>query len=158
MLQSINIYPWVIDVDALNHVYVSGFINNYIQVFAPIVPPPPPDIVPPTLTFVPEDIVVEAETATGTVVTFPDPIAVDDRDTNIILTREPTSGSLFPVQITQVERTATDLSGNTAKATFKTTVQDTTPSSFVSLPSDIVVEATGSDVTVVSYLAVAEIT
>lgn len=83
---------------------------------------------------------VEATSAEGTVVTFPEPLAID------AVTREPTlsvshaSGSLFPQGNTTVTVTATDERGNESQCTFTLHVRDTT-ASVLTCPADPIVEA-----------------
>lgn len=81
------------------------------------------DTTPPQL-HVPGDIITEAENSSGAEVSFlvwaVDPVGLD------LLTVDPWPGTVFPLGETIVECTATDLAGNTAEASFKVTVVDTT--------------------------------
>jgi len=95
----------------------------------------PPDTTPPNIAV--EDIYVEATSADGAYVTFW-PKAYDEVDGFVPVYCEPYIGSLFPIGETTVTVTATDKSGNTATATFKVIVQDTTPP-VISGPSEILV-------------------
>ena len=102
-------------------------------------PPPPPDTTVPVIT-VPENIVVEATSEEGAVVTYvvtaednvdgaatlqeDDGITVtqDDVGGDITISCEPPSGSMFPISETVVECTATDEAGNTGTGSFTVTV------------------------------------
>lgn len=89
-------------------------------------PPPTPDV-PPVLTL-PSNIVEEATSPNGAVVTFS--TSADDNedgDLSSIVTCSNTSGSIFPLKITYVTCTVTDSADNTASGVFSITVQDTTP-------------------------------
>ncbi|RZL66896.1 MAG: HYR domain-containing protein, partial [Rhodococcus sp. (in: high G+C Gram-positive bacteria)] len=73
---------------------------------------------------VPADIVVEANTATGSIVTFT-PTATDVSDSAPVITAIPASGTFFNIGTHTVSVTATDASGNTSVAsTFTVTVTD----------------------------------
>jgi len=74
---------------------------------------------PPVLTL-PSNITVNAPDETGTIVTF-SPTAVDGEDGNLAVTSLPASGTLFPIGLTTVQCSATDLVGNTATASFTIT-------------------------------------
>jgi hypothetical protein len=108
------------------------------------------DVTPPVIT-VPDDIIIEATSASGAVVTF-DPKATDAVDGDVTVTCNPTSGSTFALGVTDVTCSANDNSGNPASASFNVTVQDTTPPT-LSLPADITAEATGPSGAVVNYTA-----
>src|SRR5215203_1634980 len=117
------------------------------------------DTTPPIIT-VPEDIVVEATGPEGAKVNFTvsatdvvDGKATLDRNNMLIqdnvggsitIVCDPPSGSTFPIGETVVQCAATDEAGNTATASFTVTVQDTTPP-IITVPEDIVVEATGPE-------------
>ncbi|MDQ3966764.1 MAG: HYR domain-containing protein [Thermoproteota archaeon] len=138
-------------------------------------PPPPPeeDTTPPVLT-VPEDIVVEATSADGAVVTFEvtaqdnvDGTATleEDEDGGATVTQDdvggeigidcdPPSGTTFPIGSTTVACTATDEAGNTATESFTVTVQDTTPPTLI-VPADTVSRATSPEGSQIIYLALA---
>ncbi len=103
----------------------------------PPTPPPPSDTSPPQLT-VPEDRLVEATGATGTVVSFT-ASAVDDHDGPIEPVCSPSSGSGFPLGVTTVECSATDQAGNSGTATFTVSVVDTTPPVLPSYPKKVAV-------------------
>ena len=97
---------------------------------------------PPVIT-VPADISTEATGPAGASVSFT-ASAVDDKDGAVPVTLTPASESTFPVGRTKVTATATDSGGNVATQTFYVEVKDTLPPS-LSLPGDMVVEATGPD-------------
>ena len=84
------------------------------------------DTIPPTISNVPLDIVLEA-TATGdAVVTYSLPDATDNASAVVTIDCQPPSGTTLPVGMTTVTCTATDESGNTAQASFDVLVQDAT--------------------------------
>ena len=102
------------------------------------------DTAPPVLSAV-ADIKVEANSATGAVVTYATPSAIDAVDGPIpIVTCTPASGQRFPLGSTTVTCVASDSHGNTGTTTFHVIVVDTEPPR-LSLPSDIAVVATGAD-------------
>lgn len=100
------------------------------------------DTTPPDL-IVPDDIVVEATSEHGAEVTYAvtaqDDIGVtttlgedgtttttqDDVGVVITISCDPPSGSMFPIDETEVECRATDAAGNIGNGTFLITVEDT---------------------------------
>jgi len=97
------------------------------------------DTTAPELT-VPADIVAEATSASGAVVTFT-ATATDAVDPSPSVSCSPASGDTFPIGETLVTCTATDAAGNVSAAkTFTVTVQDTTPPTLVGMPANMVVE------------------
>lgn len=90
-----------------------------------------PDTTPPFI-FGPADIVAEATSAAGAVVTFA-ATANDDIDGLVPVTATPASGSTFPLGNTIVQLAATDAAGNTGHSQFGITVQDTTAPVIASL-------------------------
>jgi len=112
-------------VDRLGNVYISSG-TNAILVYAPTSGnTPPPDTTPPSIT-IPHSITAEATSPSGAIVTY-QVTATDNVDGPLTPACNPPSGSTFPIGDTTVICTATDKAGNTAKATFTVTVQDTTP-------------------------------
>jgi hypothetical protein len=111
------------------------------------------DTTPPVLTL-PQSITLEANLAApnGRVYTYA-PTALDFVNGNRTVTCTPASGFTFPIAATastttQVNCSASDLSGNTSSGSFNVTIQDTTPP-VLTLPAPIVIEATkpqGADV------------
>jgi len=102
------------------------------------------DTAPPVLSAV-ADIKVEANAASGSVVTYATPSAIDAVDGPIpIVTCAPASGQRFPLGSTTVTCTASDAQGNVGTTTFHVSVVDTQPPS-LGLPSDIAVVATDAD-------------
>jgi hypothetical protein len=83
------------------------------------------DEIPPTFTSVPADMTVDATGPADTVVRYALPTATDNAPGPIAIACTPESGSAFVVGTTTVTCTATDVSGNTATATFNVTVQNT---------------------------------
>ena len=74
---------------------------------------------------VPANIVAEATSSAGAVVTFT-ATATDTVDGSITPVCTPASGSTFPIGVTTVTCSATDSNDNTGTATFTVTVVDTT--------------------------------
>lgn len=113
------------------------------------------DIGVPVLTL-PDDIVVEAETADGTVVTF-EASAHDSIDGEVAVSCTPASGSRFPIGVTTVQCTATDSSLNPSEGTF--TVEVTDPGNHgtlvIHVPDSVTLEAEGSAGTQFSFEATA---
>jgi hypothetical protein len=96
----------------------------------------PPDIV------VPADITVSQDSQVGAVVNFTIS-ASDSVDGTIGPTCSRATGSIFPVDVTEVTVTATDAHGNKSTATFKVTVTLNTPAtapSAVTLPNGVTIE------------------
>lgn len=107
------------------------------------------DTTPPALSL-PDDMEVEGNALGGATVTFL-PTALDIVDGDVSVTCAPTTGSLFRLGVTTVACEATDTRGNKATGSFKIKVVDTTPPSFLGVPSDIVAEATGPSGAAVSF-------
>jgi hypothetical protein len=106
----------------------------------------------PEFSNVPTDITVEATSASGAVVTYTPPTAADsDTSTDVPVACDPVSGSTFPLEDTTVTCTADEGGGNSASASFKVTVQDTTPPEISGVPADITAEATSASGAVVDY-------
>jgi uncharacterized delta-60 repeat protein len=74
------------------------------------------DTTPPVLT-VPDDIVVDATSPDGALVTYA-ATATDDTDPAPPVECRPSSGSVFPIGTTEVACTARDAAGNTSTASF----------------------------------------
>lgn len=111
------------------------------------------DVSPPVITQ-PADVTAEATGPTGASVTYPLPAATDLVDGATPVSCSPASGTSFPIGVTTVRCTATDIAGNAAQASFSVTVRDTTPPAVV-VPADIAVDATGPAGAVVTYAATA---
>lgn len=117
------------------------------------VPPIVNDTTPPVLNL-PADVVVEASGPTGTTVNYT-VSATDTVDPSPTVDCSPPSGSVFPLGATTVSCAATDASGNSAEGSFTiTVVEDTTPP-VLSLPADIVVDATRPAGAAVTYTVTA---
>lgn len=97
------------------------------------------DTTPPALTL-PGNMTVEAEDASGAVVSF-SATATDIVDGSRPVSCSPASGNTFPLGITTVHCSASDTRGNTANGSFTVTVQDTLAPTLV-LPADMIEEAT----------------
>lgn len=100
---------------------------------------------PPVLT-VPADIIAEATSSSGAVVTF----TATATNSGVVLCAPP-SGSTFALGETTVNCTATNAGGSDAKS-FHVTVRDTTPP-ILTLPANITAEATGPTGAVVAFAA-----
>ena len=101
----------------------------------------------------PADITAEATSAAGAEVTFT-ATATDAVDGSVAVISAPPSGSTFPLGTTTVDCSATDAHGNTATGSFTVTVQDTTPPT-LTLPANIIAEATSSAGAAVTFTATA---
>lgn len=108
------------------------------------------DTTPPTLAL-PGDLVAEATSGDGAVVTFA-ATASDIVDVTADVACLPASGSQFALGVTPVNCSATDHAGNTATGNFTIKVQDTTPPA-LTLPLDQVVEATSAAGATVNFAA-----
>jgi hypothetical protein len=113
---------------------------------------PATDTTPPVLTL-PANMTVSATSAAGATVTFT-ATAVDNVDGNVSVTCTPPSGTTFPLGTALVSCTAKDLAGNVASGTFSVTVKDTNAPA-LSVPNDLVVEATGPNGANASWTATA---
>ncbi|OFW41596.1 MAG: hypothetical protein A3F70_08655 [Acidobacteria bacterium RIFCSPLOWO2_12_FULL_67_14] len=100
-----------------------------------------PDAAPPVIGAAP-DLVVEATSAAGAVVTFNLPSVTDDVDPAPVVTVSPGPGTAFPMGATVVTVTATDAAGHLATSTFTITVVDTTPPA-LSVPADLMLTCSG---------------
>jgi hypothetical protein len=110
------------------------------------------DTTAPVLDGLPEDIVAEAASPAGAVVTYATPSASDAVDADPVVECLPASGATFPVGSTRVSCTATDAACNKSDpARFTVTVEDTTAPEFSGIPADIVAEATSSAGATITY-------
>ena len=89
------------------------------------------DVQPPEFSPV-SNVVREATSSSGTIVSYPLPTALDENQV-VSTTCSPESGSQFPLGQTQVICTATDNSNNESQTTFTVSVVDTTAPSFDSI-------------------------
>jgi hypothetical protein len=80
------------------------------------------DTTAPTLSGVPSDKVVYANSASGVAVSWPAPTATDTVDGTLSVTCTPASGSTFPLGDTTVKCSATDAHHNKTEQSFKITV------------------------------------
>ena len=99
----------------------------------------------------PSPITQEATGASGAVVTYT-ASATDLVDGPVSVTCSPASGATFPLGSDTVSCSVSDSSGNSASGSFSVTVQDTTAPT-LSLPANIVEEATGPSGNVVNFTA-----
>ena len=105
------------------------------------------DTTAPVIT-VPANIVAEATSAAGAVVSFT--VSASDAVTEVTPVAVPASGSVFPIGTTTVNVSAPDAAGNPATASFSVTVSDTTPP-VVTAPANITVIAASAAGTVVTF-------
>ena len=110
------------------------------------------DQVPPALT-VPADITAEATSPSGAVVSYT-ASAQDDVDGAVPVSCQPAAGSTFPLGMTTVQCIATDAAGNSASASFKVSVVDTTPP-VLTVPGDLTANATSPAGATVVFTATA---
>lgn len=95
------------------------------------------------------DLVIEASDANGAIATF-EASATDIVSQALVVAASAESGSVFPIGTTVVTLETTDEAGNPATAQFSVTVQDTSAPE-ITVPTDIVVEATGPDGAAASF-------
>ena len=100
---------------------------------------------------VPANATVEATGPTGAAFSFATS-ATDTVDGALAVTCTPPSGATFAIGTTTVTCRATDARGNVGTKTFTVTVRDTTPPT-LTLPANIVVDATSGAGAVVTYIA-----
>lgn len=115
------------------------------------------DTTKPVLTL-PANIIVEASGANGAVVMF-DTSASDAVSAALVPTAIPGSGSTFPIGVTTVNVSVTDVAGNTESGTFTVTVRDTIAPTIAGEFTPLTI-TTGADGTVAlpDYLQQAAIT
>jgi hypothetical protein len=97
------------------------------------------DISPPKLTL-PGDITVPTSNAAGVKVTYPPATAKDNVTPNPRFTYSKASNTLFPIGITTVIVTASDIAGNTSSGSFKVAVVDVVPP-VLTLPPSLTLDA-----------------
>jgi len=96
------------------------------------------DNINPVISGMPTDFTVFTSSSCDAPANWVSPTATDNC-TLASLTSNWTSGQTFPLGISKVIYTATDLSGNTTVASFHITVRDTSKPVFVSFPSNMIV-------------------
>jgi len=96
------------------------------------------------------DVVAEATSPAGALVNYALPTATDIADANPGVACAPGSGSQFPLGVSTITCTATDVDSNSATATFQATVEDTTAPVFNPI-ADVVAEATSPAGALVNY-------
>lgn len=107
------------------------------------------DLTPPVFGPAP-DVLAEAQSASGAVVDYDVPAAVDLVDGPVAVACLPAPGGTFGLGSTTVTCSAADGSGNTAQVQFDVVVEDTTPPT-LTLPADITEEATSASGAVVVF-------
>ena len=127
-----------------------GQFGDGTTVNAPNNTAPPVDVLgfqatPPPSVTVPADMTVEATGPAGAAVTY----SASATDASAFGC-SPASGSTFALGLTTVMCNATG-AGGSASASFRVTVQDTTPPSITGTPTDTTVEATGPGGATVNY-------
>ena len=114
---------------------------------------PNPDTTPPRVT-IPGTFAVAAESSSGSLVWF-NASGVDEYSTPAGVDCDHPSGSVFPIGSTVVTCRAVDPTGNmSAQQSFAVQVVDTAPN--LSLPGDVVTNATSADGAQVTYFASAD--
>lgn len=98
------------------------------------------------------DVVAEATSTAGALVEYELPAATDLVDASVDVTCAPGAGSMFALGETTIGCTATDDAGNVATSAFVVRVLDTTAPA-LTMPSEIVVNATGEDGALVAFAA-----
>jgi HYR domain len=118
---------------------------------------------PPSFANVPQNVSVEANGPSGSVVNYTAPTAVDDQGGPLPVTCSPGPGSTFALGDSTVTCTATDSGGNQGQAAFTVSVRDTTPPTLV-VPAPHSVFATSalgisdSDPAVIAFVGAARAT
>src|SRR5206468_11268031 len=102
------------------------------------------DTTPPVISGVPGAIIAEATSATGAVVAYALPSAIDARDGAVAVSCAPASGSTFPIGTRAVTCEATDAAGNRSSASFTVTVRDTTPPALTCTPNQTLTATSAS--------------
>jgi hypothetical protein len=95
------------------------------------------DTTPPSLSGVPGDITTEATHHAGTQVMWQSPAAFDLVDGAVGVVCDPASGASFALGITLVSCTASDASGNAARASFQVDVVDTLPPTIIAVAPSV---------------------
>jgi gliding motility-associated-like protein len=93
----------------------------------------------PQFTSVPGDISITTSSSCKIPVNWSEVIVTDNCSATLSSTHQP--GSEFPIGVTQVTYTATDLAGNTATYSFKVTVSGGAPPVISNCPADITIAA-----------------
>ncbi|HZQ02664.1 MAG TPA: HYR domain-containing protein [Gaiellaceae bacterium] len=112
-----------------------------------------PETIPPAIS-AHADVVAEATSASGAVVTYTLPTATDPVDGDVPVSCLPASGARLPLGSTTVTCTARNAAGEDAQLAFTVTVVDTTPPA-LELPASISAAATSVDGAAVSFPATA---
>jgi hypothetical protein len=110
------------------------------------------DNTPPTL-ILPSNLTAGATSAAGATVAFT-ATSRDLVDGDSAAVCSPASGSLFPIGVTTVQCTGSDLHGHFTSGSFNVTVTNATPPT-LTLPANITKEATGPNGAAVTYVATA---
>jgi hypothetical protein len=108
------------------------------------------DSTPPVIEAI-ADLSLEATDSSGAPWSWNPPDAFDEIDGDVPVTCTPPSGSTFPLGSTIVSCEAHDSAGNSAISEFVVFVDDTTPPTFTSIPSDQAATATNAQGVAVNY-------
>jgi hypothetical protein len=127
--------------DEVGHTSTASFTNIDIDKTAPVIDSH-------------ADVVAEATSSAGAVVTYSGPGAADNLGGSGIayVACVPATGTTYPLGDTTVTCTAADQAGNTSGSTFKVTVKDTT-APVIDPHVNVAAEATGPSGATVSYTA-----
>jgi hypothetical protein len=124
--------------------------NTFLASFRP---PSPADVEPPVQDHVPEPIVLEATSSSGSAGWFMPPTSIDTGYSGTSVTCDPPSSSTFPIGTTTVTCTATDPLGNVSEpSTFDVTVRDTISPMLSGVPPlGLTAEASSASGAIVNY-------
>jgi HYR domain len=116
------------------------------------------DTTGPVFSNLPGNLAREANSSSGSIVSYTLPTAVDAVDGPVSSSCAPASGSVFPLGTTKVTCTARDIRSNVTVATFRVTVADTQPP-VLTTPHGVTISSSGakslpaSDKFIASWLA-----
>ena len=108
------------------------------------------DTTPPTIT-IPSNMELDANTGKGTIVDYGTVSVIDTVDSNVTVSCNPSSNTLFPIGENIVTCTSTDIHGNTAQKSFIVNIVTNIPLPIVNVPNNIVVDASAESGTYVEF-------